>query len=435
MAKQNFISRVKGAFSVLKGRSIVFADNNWKQLFSFIGGDKEEDSEQVVNSTTGTGIGTIFNCLNLLGQDIATLPKQIRQDTKDGKTVIKNNLHKVLNLSPNKYDNAWQFWFSTVFLGEAWGNAYAYISERDQQGYATELIRLKPWMVTAEIVDQELYYVVNGKVSIHSSDIFHYRSLITDNVIGENKIIYNAKTVGLKLKQQKYASKSVGNKPPGILFQNGTDEQRKANKEIWNSQVSGDNLAGTPVLSGEIDYKPLMMDPKATEIVLQNNLSDQYLMGIWRIQPAKLSIHQESNYNVVEQQNIIHVRDALMPIVVNLEQEINRKLFPQSNAKKENPEYVKFNLKSLLRADTATQTAYYQFLRTGGITSADEIREWEDMPPQKDEKGNVGIGQKYFIQGAMVEVGKQPTDTQTQTAKMLDDFARKHKMNGYAKEL
>jgi HK97 family phage portal protein len=438
--KRAFLERFVNKFvwNVEKRGSVLdFGTNNWdKFLRSFYGGI-EKDSDQEVSADTGTGINTVFNCLNVISQDIATFPKQVRRDGNNGKEVLKNQLYNVLNHFPNQWENAWQFWYGMVFMGEGWGNSYAYVSNRNSQGYATELIRLKPWCIKPEIIDGELWYKVNEKVAIHNRDMFHYRSFVTDKPWGESKIIYNAKTIGMKLKQQKYAAKSVGNKPPGILFIKGaTEEQREANRKIWNEQVKGENIAGTPVLHGDIDYKNIMLDPVAAEIIEQNRMSDQYLMGLWRIQPSLLSMHEKSNYNVVEQQSILHVKHTLMPIATNLEQEIFAKLFPEKNKVADSPEYVKFNFKSLLRGDTATQTAFYQFLTTNGIANADEIREWEDLPPQGG-----GVGKTYYIQGAMIPKqnadGNPPVgavDGDQRTLQLLEDFAKKHKLNGYARE-
>ena len=437
MSKPSIIQRVKVALTVLKGQTFNFGTNGWRKLWDFLGGGKEEDSGEVVTSETSTRLNTVFNCLNLLSQDIATISKQWRKDTSEGKEVLKGTIHRLLNLKPNQWENAYHFWYGMIFVGEGWGNSYAYIAERDSKGYASKLIRIKPWLVQVEIVDGELFYIVDNKVVIPSYDMFHYRSMVVGDPIGVNKIEYNAKTIGLKTKQQKYASRSVGNKPPGILFQKGTDQNIRAeNQKIWNAQVSGDNIAGTPVLTGDLDYKALMMSPEATELIAQMNMTDEYIAGLWRIQPAMLSRHEKSNYNVVEQQNIIHVKYALRPIIVNMEQEISNKLFPSKNELSESPEYVKFNLKSLLRGDTKTQTEFYRFLRSEGVANADEIRAWEDMSPQLNENGKPGIGKKYFIQGAMIEIKDDMSTNETgeKSIDLLEEFAKKHKLNGYAKE-
>lgn len=442
MAEKAYLQRFVNKFlwnAETRGSVESYGFNAWDKFFRALNWSTyDKDSNEDVSPEIGTRLNAVFNCLNVISQDIATFPKQIRKDGDKGKQLVYNQLHNVLNHAPNPWENAWQFWYGMIFLGEGWGNSYAYISERDSKGYATQMIRLKPWAVRVEVVEGELVYIINEKVTIPASEILHYRSFVLDKPWGESKIVYNARTMGMKIKQQKYASRSVGNKPPGILFVKGaTDpEQIQQNRKIWNEQISGDNVGGTPVLHGDIDYKALMLDPVAAEIIKQNELSDDYIAGIWRMQPSLLGKHEKSNYNVVEQQSIMHVKHTLMPIATNLEQEIWQKCFPERNKTAEMPEYVKFNFKSLLRGDIATQTAFYQFLTTNGIANADEIREWEDLPPQEG-----GVGQTYYIQGAMVPKqtanGNPPAgslDGDARTLQLLDDFAKKHKLNGYARE-
>ena len=187
-----------------------------QQLLNFLGSSgKDEDSGQNVDSETGARLAIVHNCLNVLAQDLASQNIQIRQNTdNEGVKKLYNQLHKLLNTQPNKWENGYQFKYGMIYMGEGWGNSYAYIKERDANGYPTELIRLKPWEVSAEIVDGELYYIVSGTIAIHSSDMFHYRSMVTDGPMGENKIVWNKKTIGKKLKESKYTSTSIGNKPP-----------------------------------------------------------------------------------------------------------------------------------------------------------------------------------------------------------------------------
>ena len=51
------------------------------------------------------------------------------------------------------------------------------------------------------------------------------------------------------------------------------------------------------------------------------------------------------------------------------------------------PEYVKFNVDSLIRADTKTRYEVHQIARTIGLNNVDEIRAIEDMDPLPDGQG------------------------------------------------
>ena len=65
-----------------------------------------------------------------------------------------------------------------------------------------------------------------------------------------------------------------------------------------------------------------------------------------------------------------------MPYLVNIEQELNRKLFKESE---KNKFYVKFNVAGLLRGNTKDRAEYYRTLFNLGVLSPNDIREKEDL--------------------------------------------------------
>ena len=391
-------------------------------------------TKENVTPVTGSKLATVWGCLNILGQEVATLPFQVRQETDEGRKIIRNNIFRLINKKPNRLENAWQFWYGMVFLGEGWGNSYAYIL-RDGIGNPIELIRLKPWMVTPEIVEGDLYYVVNGQ-AIPSRDIFHYRSFVLDGPEGMSKIMYNADLMGLKMKQNRFAENSTGTKPPGFLRHEGAilKEQRKHNQESWENDI---REGRTPLLYGGFDYKQVMMSAEAAEIVQMTEWTDTTTMSIWRIQPAMLSNHKNSNYSNAEQQLIAHAKFTLLPILTNIEQEADEKLFSERDKVSKEPHYTKFNIMGLLRGDMAAQAALISTLTTVGHINSDETREWFDWGPQKDENGKTGIGKKYYQQGAMMEKGKEMPEMQSNERALeeIHEILKNYKpsLNGHSK--
>jgi HK97 family phage portal protein len=81
----------------------------------------------------------------------------------------------------------------------------------------------------------------------------------------------------------------------------------------------------------------------------------------------------------MEQMSLQFVKETLLPIVRQYEQEFNRKMLTKEQRRQ--GYYYKFNLKALLRADTATQMeAWFKGVRSA-IYTPNEIREWEELPP------------------------------------------------------
>ena len=445
-SKPSFISRLLlrsvGAIEAFRnaekrGQSFNFGEGGYSSFNDWFSGNTENDTDINVTSELGSKMGTVWGCLNILSQDTATLPCQVRQKTEDGKEVITNNITKLLNKKPNRYENAWQFMYGMVFFGEGWGNSYAYIF-RNERNEPTELVRLAPWSVEPKVIEGDLFYQVDGgKWTIPARDIIHYRSFILDDVKGISKIEYNANLIGLKKKQDQYAGRTTNTKIPGYLYaENATSEQENDIKVAWNAAVRGDNISGTPFLKGGVKYEQLMISPEASEIVALTEWTDTQTIGLWRIQPSMLSNHKNSNYSNAEQQALNHVKFTLQPILTCLEQEFNEKLFSERNKQSKSPQYVKFNMHGLLRGDIQAQTAYLQAQRTSGIINADEWRALDDRPKQKDSKGNTGIGEKYLVQGAMVDIESIDSSIETeQRAKQeIEGILKKYKINGYSKQ-
>ncbi|MBT8199592.1 MAG: phage portal protein, partial [Acidimicrobiia bacterium] len=93
-------------------------------------------------------------------------------------------------------------------------------------------------------------------------------------------------------------------------------------------------------------------------------------------------------FSNIEQQSIEYVTDALMPWAVRWEQEINRKLFPASDARR--GMFSKHVFQSLLRGDQAARAAFFQGLFQIGALSPNDIRALEEMNP-------IDGGDRYFV--------------------------------------
>lgn len=118
-----------------------------------------------------------------------------------------------------------------------------------------------------------------------------------------------------------------------------------------------------------------------------------------------LNARSNTNFAKNEELNRFYLQHTLLPIVKQYEEEFNRKLLTKTDREKNR--YFKFNVKSYLRADSATQAeVYFKAVRSGYYTIND-IREWEDLPP-------VEGGDKPLISGDLY-----PIDTPLELRKSL----------------
>lgn len=372
--------------------------DGWRLL-----GDDNEANEKVT-PVTGAKITTVFSAINVISQDNAILPIQVKKDSNKGKKTVKNShVYKLLNRRANPYMNAYHFRYVMNFLCESRGNSYAWI-ERDEMFNPIALWPINPSEVQRmkDPTSNTWVYIIRG-VAFPDYDIFHLFTFTTDGYNGTSKITHNAQLIGLKIKTHRYKARSIGNQIPGYISSDGGNTtQISTIADDWKKRIEkGD----TPFLLGA-DFKQLMFNPQQADIVLSDKWTDTMTLSIWRMQPVMVSIHEDSNYSNAEQQNIIHAKYTLSASITAWEQEINEKLFTERNKLSENPEYVKFNINGLLKGDTTTQMEVIRTMTTLGLWNAKRVMDLMDEP--YPEEG----GDDYYIQGAMVKKGSEESSQQ-----------------------
>ena len=86
------------------------------------------ESGEYVTESKGSRISTVFNCVNLIAQDIAQTPFQVYKDTDQGRT--EQSAHgttRLINYKPNQYMTSYSWTYSMVYSYLIYGNAYSYI--------------------------------------------------------------------------------------------------------------------------------------------------------------------------------------------------------------------------------------------------------------------------------------------------------------------
>lgn len=106
------------------------------------------------------------------------------------------------------------------------------------------------------------------------------------------------------------------------------------------------------------------------------------------VSPVKAFDLSKSSYSTVEATELAFLTDTLAPLLEKIELEFERKLYKPSE--KDNID-VRFDTATLLRADKAALSSYYQTLFNIGVISPNEIRKELDLP-------SVEYGDNTFVQ-------------------------------------
>lgn len=140
-----------------------------------------------------------FTCLKHLSETMGKMPWEKRQITekKGREKILDNKLDFLLNIRPNPYVTASQFWATTELNKLHYGNAYIYIETDKKTGYPKALWQLpakemEVWIDNAGILDSNigLWYIwtdvrTSKRYSFAKEEILHFKSQFTfDGLVG-----------------------------------------------------------------------------------------------------------------------------------------------------------------------------------------------------------------------------------------------------------
>jgi len=349
-------------------------------------------SGEVVNTDTAMKLSAVYTCINVLSETVAALKCGVFKTGEDG--IQQKRTHPVnllLEKEPNRYMTSFNFMKALVVNLFGWGNAYALVI-RGSDYKPTSLRIITPSDVKVKEISGEYFYYVKGAL-VSDADILHFRLFSYDGINGISPITQNAETLGVAIKEQKFRGNSLKSRITGFLsFGQTLDQtQREQNKKAWQSQIDD---GGTPVLSGDAKYNPLMLSPADAQIIDSIKASKEDIYGIFRVPPNLAQSYESSSYKGGEIQDLQFIKHTLNPILECLEQEFNKKMFTESEKRNANPPYVNFNIDTLLRGDIKTRKEYYESGIKNGYLSPNDVRKMEGL-------GKTDAGDIYVMQGAM----------------------------------
>lgn len=378
----------------------------------------EQFLEQTAQSAAGVTVtptgamkqSVVFRCVALIAS-IGTLPlKYYKRQSDGGKQLAdKDNLWKVLHDQPNSEQTAVEFWemmFGHLALRY---NAYAQII-RDQ-AERISLWPLNPAKMEVKRVSGKLVYIYDqegGKpIKFKAEEIFHVRGMMNNGLVGVSPIANAVDTIGLRMAQEKYASKLFAN---GVLHRGiwkwpgrfKTKEAKKALEESLHDAYGGvDNAGRTPVLEQGLDWQSVSMTPEDAEAIATAKFSLAEISRFFGVPLHKLGELDRATFSNIEEQNTDWVVDTVRPWCKRVEATVKKSLIPESQKR---THYVEFLLDDLLRGNTETRWKAYQTGVQTGVFSLNDVRKKENMNPI--EGGDVHLIPLNFI--PLDQAGEMP---------------------------
>ena len=365
-------------------------------------------------------LSTVYACVRVISETIASLPLGIYETVNDGNEKATDHpLYKLLHDEPNSEMTS--FVFREVMLAHLllYGNSYSQIIRSGKN----QVIGLYPLLPDHMDVDRDskgnltyTYTTSDGKaVSIRPRDVLHIPGLGFDGVMGYSPIALEKNAIGLGIASEEYGSKffSNGARPSGILTHPNTVKNPKALRESWNSAYGGSsNSNRVAILEEGMKFEPIAIPNNEAQFLETRKFQVDEICRIFRVPPHLVGNLEHATFSNIEHQSIDFAVHTIRPWLVRIEQAMNRALLSDQEKGRF---FVQFNIDGLMRGDYKSRMEGYAIGRQNGWLSANDIRALENQNPIPADQG----GDAYLVNGNMISIStamKQQTE-ETKTDK------------------
>lgn len=380
-------------------RAIKFAGRNPQdpRLAEFFSEYGPNPSGVEVNATTAMRLVVVYACIRLIMEDVAKVPLGVfkRTDDRGDKERLRNETDRLLNHRPNPEMTGPTFREVVTGWALRHGNGYAFIA-RNGAGRVSELWPIESDRVS--IVRREdqagiRHYLVDEQV-VQPRNIFHLRMPGPDGLEGWSPIRMAREAIGAGLAAEQFQGSFFQNNSQGggILRHPGklSPEALQRLRDTWEQQYGGPrNAFRTKILEEGMDWASSSIPQQDAQFIEQRQFTVEEICRLYRVAPHKVQHLLRATFSNIEEQNLDHVTDTLMPWFVRWEREGERSvLTPQQRARGEFLEHI---VADLLRGKMQDQAEFYSQLFAVGAMSQNDIRR------KLDENSIGGEGDTYYV--------------------------------------
>lgn len=151
---------------------------------------------------------------------------------------------------------------------------------------------------------------------------------------------------------------------------------QRLKKDLIAQSVGLHNAHVPLLLEGGMTYERISIPPEDAQFIATRKFQKTEIATIYGIPPHMIADLERATNNNIEHQGMEFVQYCLVPYLVRIEEEFNRKLLLEDEF---GEYYFLFGLNGLLRGDAKTRSEYYKNMNIVGAMSANEIRSLEDM--------------------------------------------------------
>lgn len=363
-----------------------FAAGDRRGLQSGVPGSALVDGTRAVGPDGAMQISTVWGCVWLLSNCIASLPLFVYRNKGDGLRDLARDdqLYQLLHDAPNGRMTPVEFWVAMLLNLLLRGNAYARI-ERSDDGRAYALVPMAADQVQMTVLDDSTVvyrYTLGSDVAILAEESVLHIKEIGNGLIGLSRLEHMRATTSEAANAQTGSNNMFANggKPTGILMVDKVlkPDQREAVRKSFG-EIAANNTSRLFVLEADMKYQQVNLSPADQQLLETRRFGVEEICR-WFGVPAVLLNHANVTTwgSGVEQLLEGFYKLTVRPMLVRIEQNITRRvLTPAERARFT----VEFSFDALLRASLKDRMAIYAQATQNGIKTRNECRQMENDPP------------------------------------------------------
>lgn len=402
---------IKAAVSDWLGRTIELTDHGfWSQWFG-----ASNFTGKAVRVDDALKLSTVWACVRLLAETLATLPLGFYRRQSDGSRdpATTHNLYNLLHSQPNADMTAAAFWQVVIASMLLWGNAFVEI--RRTAGVVSALNFLLPHRMNVRRLDSgglEYRYVgeTGGERLIPAASMMHIPAFSLDGIMGLSAVQFGANVFGTAIDTDRASAETFAqaNRATGIVtgVQKGITAPQRELLRGHIKHVS--ETGGVYVLEAGTGYESLKFNPHDAELLQSRSWNVEEICRWFGLDPAIVGHGgKDSNWGTgLEQKMLWFISLALRKWCVRIEQAIRKSLLTPTERQ---TYFAEWNLEGLLRGDSASRGTWYSTMAQNGLKTRNEIRRLENDPPMPG--GDVLTVQSNLL--PLDQLGKQPAAADT----------------------
>lgn len=398
------------------GNNVIYQGQGGRQTVSqqllYVTTSSTTTAGRVVDMSVLTRNSTVMAAVGVKARALAQLPISIMSKQDDGTFVDalqsakvgardKSKAKQVLNLlrNPNHFESQYEFWYQWSMWQDLAGETFTLWWRKDQQDSMQtpiEMYNLDATLITSRLTDTRYpaytlstpSYGFNKDEPLSAHQVCHIKEAAWQGSAGFNKGILATELVALDQDIDLYANFVMQNgaKPSGMFVTEQVIPDAKYKeiagrlKEAWSSMTGSRSTdlskPGQGMLLDQgMKYQPLDMltlqDTQTSELKTQTM---KRICGLFGVPPAMLGI-ADQKYNNTQTMMDEFYKATMYPMIINIEQKLNYHLF------KGYPNLcVRFDTKDFLKGAALDQINFAVQGVNAGIMSANEAREYLNMP-------------------------------------------------------